>query len=395
MTRNLEPELTGENRRFIDEMLHSAALLVEALARIVDDYNPDLICVFNGRFSGLRPVFELGRSRNIETEVYEVTFAGDRELQRKVKFTNALPHDVDNIKTVIDDNWNQRTADVEKTASAALFFDKRRRSEPASDNVYTAGQQDGLMPDNWDESKRNFVIFNSSEDEFFCVGESFDKYKLFESQIEGVRYLLEQSSNDATIQYYLRVHPNLKGIPFRYHAGLKDIFGGYDNITLIEADSAVSTYRLIDKCEKVFVFGSTAGVEAAYWGKPVVLMGGAFYLHLDVAYNARSLPELNELIVKKLQPKPRLGALKYALFIFGERGERPKHFDFDFYTLSVGKKSLLIPRCYAFKGSILPYLLILGFFRTVNLFSHIWFKRSTVPKMMVEVSKHSPGQNEA
>jgi hypothetical protein len=394
MTRNLEPELLGENRRFIDGMLQSSALLVEALTRIVDDYNPERICVFNGRFCGLRPIFELGRARHIQTEVYECTFSGDRDLQRKVKFTNALPHDIDNNTAIIEDNWNQKAAESDRAANAALFFERRRRSEPASDKVYTAGQHDGLMPDNWDESKRNFVIFNSSEDEFFCVGESFDKYKLFESQIEGIRYLLEQSVNDATIQYYLRVHPNLRGIPFRYHAGLKEIFGGYRNITVIEANSPISTYCLIDKCEKVFVFGSTTGVEAAYWGKPVVLMGGAFYLHLDVAYYAQSLSELNELIVKKLQPKPRLGALKYALFIFGERGERPKHLDFDYYTLSVGKKSLVIPRCYAIKGSIFPYILLLGFFRTLNLLSHIRFKRSTVPKMMVEVSKYYPGQNE-
>jgi hypothetical protein len=390
MTRNLEPKLVGENCRFIDELLQSSALLVEAFTRIVDDYNPDRICVFNGRFSGLRPVFELGRARNIQTVVYECTFACDRGLQRKVKFTNALPHDIDNNNVIIEDNWNQKTAEAEKIARAALFFDKRRRSEFAADNVYTASQQDVLMPDNWDESKRNFVIFNSSEDEYFCVGESFDKYKLFESQIEGIRYLVKQSANDATIQYYLRVHPNLRGIPFRYHTRLKDIFGGYGNITVIEADSPVSTYRLIDKSEKVFVFGSTAGVEAAYWGKPVVLMGGAFYLHLDVAYYARSLSELNELIVKKLQPKPRLGALKYALFIFGERGERPKHVDFDFHTLSIGKKSLLIPRCYAFKRSLYPYILLLGFFRTLNLLSHIRFKRVRVPKMMVEAPKRAP-----
>jgi hypothetical protein len=395
MTRNLEPELSGENRRFIDEMLQSSALLADALTRIVDDYHPDKICVFNGRFGGLRPAFELGRSRNIQTEVFECTFAGDRSLQRKVKFTNALPHDIDNSYKIIEDNWNQKTDEDQRSMSAASFFERRRRSEPASDKVYTTGQRDGLMPDNWNESKRNFVIFNSSEDEFFCVGESFDKYKLFTNQIDGVRYIIEQSANDTTIHYYLRVHPNLKEIPFRYHVGLKDIFGGYRNITVIGADSPVSTYRLIDKCEKVFVFGSTAGVEAAYWGKPVVLMGGAFYLHLDVAYYARSLPELNELIVGRLEPKPKLGALKYALFIFGERGERPKHCDFDFYTLLLGNKRLQIPRCYAFKGKLFPYIALLGFFRTLNLLSHIRFKRFTVPKMMVEISGHAPGQNSA
>lgn len=384
MTRNLNPEFTPSLRQFFDDLLTSASLIVEAAQSKINEINPDVIFIFNGRFAGIRPVYELGIRSSIKTEVFECTFSSSREFQKKVKFTNALPHDIDNASLLIEEAWSSNGNDVDKVESANDFYKRRRNAEPASDRVYTASQVDGLLPDGWDTTKKNYVIFNSSEDEFFCVGESFDKYKVFKNQIQGIKYLLLKAKDDPRIHYYLRIHPNLSGVNFQYHTALRDIFKNEANITVIEATSKVSTYKLIDCCEKVFVFGSTAGAEAAYWGKPVILLGGSFYLHLDIAYYPKSLEELDQFIIKDLTPKSKIGALKYANFIYGERGAPPKHFDFNYSQISFGQKTILAPRCYSFKNQLWPYLLITAFMRTLNLPSHLFFKKIKMRKLMSE-----------
>ncbi|PHV38904.1 hypothetical protein [Janthinobacterium sp. BJB304] len=384
MTRNLEPEFNQENSMFFDDALRASARLVEATIGMLEDFSPDQVCIFNGRFSGIRPVMEVSQARGISTVVLECTFASDREKQHKVKFFDALPHDIDNGTKIIENNWSEWNEKEDKNTVAKSFFERRRKAEMASDTVYTAGQKENELPENWDPDKRNFVIFNSSEDEFFCVGESFDKYKLFENQIEGIRYLLAKAAQDPSIHFYLRIHPNLQHIKFHYHTGLASIFSEFDNITVILASSSVSTYALIDSCEKVFVFGSTTGVEAAYWGKPVVLLGGSFYIHLDVAYYPRTLSELDSALFATLSPGLRQGALKYALYIFGKRGIPPKYVDFDFKMLHFGGKTLSVPRCYSYRGSLLPYVAVLVFFRTLNLAQHLIFKKITFPKFLVE-----------
>jgi len=385
LTRNLNPEFNRANRAFVDDSLQAAALLVELTHKMIDRYQPDLLCLFNGRFNGLRPVMETSLKHKIRTSILECTFSTSIEQQRKVKFLDKLPHDIDNGTILIEENWKTYSAD-NKESVAAEFYIKRRNGEMASDNVYTRDQDKRKLPEGWDANKRNFVIFNSSEDEFFSVGESFDRHKLFADQVEGIRYLLEKTAGDPSIHYYLRVHPNLRGIKFSYHMGLPRLFAGYSNLTIIPADSPISTYELIDQCEKALVFGSTAGVEACYWGRPVILMGGAFYMHLNVAYQATTLEELDELLLARLEPKPKLGALKYALFLFGERGSKFEHVDFNYRRYNIGGKILAVPLCFAYKGSLIPYTIFAAVFRTANLIPHLIFKKLTMRKLLVEKS---------
>lgn len=384
LTRNLDPEFNRSNRSFMDDSLRAAALLVELTLRMIETVQPDMLCLFNGRFNGLRPVLETSLKQQIKTAILECTFSTAIERQRKVSFLNTIPHDIDNGTILVEENWKTYSANADKDSVAAEFFIKRRNGQMASDNIYTGDQDRRKLPEDWDSNKRNFVIFNSSEDEFFSVGDSFDRHKLFANQIDGIHYLVRQAANDPSIHFYLRIHPNLRSVQFSYHTKLPELFADYKNLTVILADSPISTYKLLDSCEKAFVFGSTAGVEACYWGKPVVLMAGAFYMYLDVAYRAKTLDELNHLLFATLEPKPRLGALKYALFLFGERGRPFKYVNFNYRRFNVFGKILAVPLCFAYKGSLLPYVLLAGLFRGLNLMPHLFFKKVTMKELLVE-----------
>jgi len=43
-----------------------------------------------------------------------------------------------------------------------------------------------------------------------------------------------------------------------------------ENVIIIPPESNISSYTLIDKCQKVIVYTSTIGLEAAILGKPVI-----------------------------------------------------------------------------------------------------------------------------
>ncbi|MCS2656231.1 hypothetical protein NXV26_10165 [Bacteroides fragilis] len=155
---------------------------------------------------------------------------------------------------------------------------KRRNGIIAGDKVYIENQIKGKLPIDWDDTKRNIAIFNSSEDEFIAVDRDFDNLSLYKSQIDGIRGILEHYKENQTVHFYLRVHPNLKNVHYQYHLLLYDLSLKYPNITVIGADSDISTYDIMDNAEKVIVFGSTMGLESSYWGKPVILLSGQFLL---------------------------------------------------------------------------------------------------------------------
>ena len=116
------------------------------------------------------------------------------------------------------------------------------------------------------------------------------------------------------IKFYLRIHPNLKGVSHKAHMELYNL-KKYQNITVIPPESQVSSYALMDACDKVVTFGSSTGVEASYWGKPSILVGRSFYEMTGACYHMKSREQLVSAINHELAPKDQVGALKYAYFV--------------------------------------------------------------------------------
>ena len=52
-------------------------------------------------------------------------------------------------------------------------------------------------------------------------------------------------------------------------------------MTLIDADSEVSTYDLVKAVDLVITFGSSVGIEASFMGTPSIVMGKTPYLILN------------------------------------------------------------------------------------------------------------------
>ena len=93
------------------------------------------------------------------------------------------------------------------------------------------------------------------------------------------------------------------------------------NLEIIEPDSPIGTYNLIDNCDLVITFGSTVGIEAVYQGKPSILMGRALYEDLGGLILPKSHSELinilhNYILTRRL-PEPsnsQLAFIKYGFF---------------------------------------------------------------------------------
>jgi hypothetical protein len=65
-------------------------------------------------------------------------------------------------------------------------------------------------------------------------------------------------------------------------------------------------------CDKIITFGSTIGVEAAYWGKPSILLGRAHYEDLNCCYILQTYDVLFEMIERPLFSKPKMNAIMYG-----------------------------------------------------------------------------------
>ena len=228
-------------------------------------------------------------------------------------YPDTLPHDLTLFQERVREAW-LNSDDLElRDKTAHAFFEERKRGQTANWKSFTDKQVVGVLPRQWDNKKQNIGIFNSSEDELASIGDFFAD-PVYPSQAIAVsRIAADTLAAGKPIHYYLRIHPNLAELENSSLANLLALDS--PNLTIIDADDSISTYCLLDACDRILTFGSTVGVEATYWGKPSILTGASFYDNLNVAYRAETHEEVMDLLLDdQLASKDRLGALKYGYY---------------------------------------------------------------------------------
>ncbi len=351
-TRNIEANV-GEEKlyQYLVDLLRMQVRMILTFKKIIKDFTPDLMIFHNGRFAEYKPLLGLARNMHIEFVCTENLVSADG-TRCQDNYPNGTPHNVYDRDRQIKRIWNMNddTKDREKTARS--FFENRRHAKFAGDTIYTKDQKAGTMPEGWDDQKENIVIFNSSEDEFFAIGNDSGVKSVFKSQLEGIKAIAEHYKNDTRKHFTLRVHPHLKGLPFAYHQNLYKL--KYDNMTVIPAESAVSSYSLLDGASKIIVFGSTMGVESSYWRKPVINLAYAMYNLMDVVYIPKDEEELWKLIENPaLQPKNPDNALPYGYYYMTTKKPKLEYAQglLDRKMLSLGGNRYIYHEGYKFFGS--------------------------------------------
>ena len=302
MTREAEPDMNNFIK-FIHENISVSIAIYDAIKHHLLQIEPDVFYLFNGRFAAFRPALRTAQYLGIKTFVHERAGV----LERYTLIEDTYPHDIEYQKTQIEKYWNDERSYTEKEKLAKQWFNNRRGGKDQSWYSFTKLQEKGNLPDGFDSSRRNIAIYVSSQDEFEAIGGW--QNPIYKNQSDAINRIIN-SNTDTNIRFYVRIHPNLKGLNNTQTQELYGLKGS--NLSVIPADSKIDSYELMDACEKVIVFGSTMGIESVFWGKPSILVGRSFYEGVQGCYTPKDNNELIDLINRRLDPLPNLGALKYG-----------------------------------------------------------------------------------
>lgn len=305
--RDPEPQISN-NLAMFQNYFYSSLAIYYATQESIRSLKPDLIYAFNGRVAHAKPVLRAAQQAGVECRIHE----RGCDIFHYGITVNTTPHDIANFTIQLERKWNE--ADVnEREKIGATFYEERLRGKEQAWVSFVKDQQQNLLPTDWNPNKQNIAIFNTSEDEYESIGPEW-KNELYENQAIGIEKILIDFESIDSFHFYLRIHPNLKGLNNRQ---IRDAYAlkKYSNLTIIDSDSPVSTYTLMMQCNKTITFGSSTGIEAVYWGKVSILLGKSFYCNLEAAYIPSSHSETLALIKADLKPKPRTDALKYGYYL--------------------------------------------------------------------------------
>lgn len=335
-------------KSFTPALLRSAILTYEGVSAFLKSVNPfDIAYVFNGRFECTKgAVCALEDTGNTKVFLHERGCSN----ARFVVYNDGPTHSRSLAGRRIREHWESASGSEFRKELGCQFFDKRRHGRPDDWVSFVGSQDQQKLPDNFCPKSKSIALFSSSEDEMAAVGDEWGK-KIYPRQTEGIericRDLLRQ---DPSFHIYVRMHPNLKGVDNADTQLLRSLES--ENLTLIEPESTVSSYALMQACGKVLTFGSTMGVEATYWGKPSVLAGPALYEDLDCVYVAKDHDHVLELLTADLPARPIDGAIQYGYY-WGSFGEPYKFWESDgfFHGTFRGKSIIPYGRFFAATGN--------------------------------------------
>ncbi len=255
------------HQALINTHIKTGIYVYESMSILLEKIKPDFVYLFNGRFIESRPVMRLCEQKGIPFFTHERGGNLKKYMLRK----NQTPHSIKSAIQDINELWGN--GDTNKVAAGERFFHDRRKGIIHSWSSFTDKQKLDLLPPGFDSTKRNMAIFNSSMDEYEGISDFSNT--IYDNDNEAIAKVCEDFLHDQTIHFYLRIHPNLSGLK---NTQMKQIANlNYSNLTIIQPESPVDTYTLMNSVEKVISFGSTMGIEALYWGKPSILLGRSFY----------------------------------------------------------------------------------------------------------------------
>ncbi|MBH9538453.1 hypothetical protein [Novosphingopyxis sp. YJ-S2-01] len=192
--------------------------------------------------------------------------------------------------------------------AAEHYFDSRRSRLPGTDSHrFTSNQTRGMLPHNI-RSHSIVTMFTSSEDEFFAVRDTAD-FGVFQSQME-IALVAARLCTELGITFVIRLHPHLalKNDSWRRNWDLEELMA--TGATVILPDAPVDSYALVDASQAVITCGSTVGVEAAYIGRPSLMIGETYATALGICHRADTVSELKAFL---RAPAPRADAKANAL----------------------------------------------------------------------------------
>lgn len=330
-------------RRVIQNLVNAGKLAHEAALAAIDAERPDRVVIHHGRGPMDRGVLRAAQARGVECWIYETAF----RLNQLLCFKDALPHDIAKFSERVENQWLDGGPDKEKIG--ASFYEMRRsggRKVEANgevlatqDRSFIKHQVQSNLPDDWDESRKNIVIFGSSNDEFIAVSPEYEE-RIYPSQTDALEQLSRDLADDPDIHLYFRVHPRQKGIKDDYLIELERIGRDRANVTIIPADSAISSYALLDGSAIAIAFHSTMSIEAAYWGKPSIIISASIYKPMGASYTPSTHDEVLALVRSDLEPKDKLASLKFGYY------QMTSGFEQRYYEGDLGKGR----RGYTFRG---------------------------------------------
>jgi len=299
-------------RRWIVAAAGSYAWVFDQTQALIRAHGLTAVVVYNGRFMHDQAAAAAATSLGIQVLYYD-----NGGLDTGFDLTVASTHDwshlqnrmIDLFSRFSDPTHEDFQVDFEET-SVQWFLNRQGHTEPGIE-LFLGEQRHGHLGD-LPDAEQLVVFFSSSGDEIVELDLNWAEH--LESQEEAVRALASACAERPGTKLVVRTHPHMRIKPADDLARWTEMVEDAGVDLHIDPHSPVDSYALMRKADVVFTYGSTSGVEAAFFGRPVVIMGPSAYDRLGFGKKISTESEIGPCLDNPPDPNST-AALPYGLMM--------------------------------------------------------------------------------
>lgn len=292
-------------RRWVKAACRTYAWAFDQALELIRANDLTAVVVYNGRFTHDRAVAAAAEQAGIRVLYYDTGgYETDFDL------TQATTHDWAHLQgrmRVMYDEWDP----TERDAIGSAWFTNRKSHSDESNARFVGIQRPGEVTE-LPEAEKIVVYFSSSGDEIAELDIDWDRY--LGSQENALLRLAEECRARPGVRLVVRTHPHMRLKPTGDLEDWMKAVATANPDLHIDPSSTVDSYALMERADVVFTYGSTAGVESAFFGRPVVVMGPSAYDLLGCALRITDEQEIGPAIDIPPVPNPQ-AAIPYGLMM--------------------------------------------------------------------------------
>ena len=256
--------------RALRDYLYNGAVALQALRRVFAEKKPDVLVLFNGRMAYPRIALELALAGGVRVVCHE------RGIFRESLSLWENSHCLSlGVYEEMGRRWNHVPLTSAEVAAVAKWLADRAKGKNLNWRAYSEQGSLGGLGDflRVHAGKKIAALLTSSTDEIIACD---DYHCVFGSQQDWIDRTVAEFATLSDAVLVIRVHPN-SGSKKSTGRNLDEL-AYYNalgarlpaNVFLVMPEDAVSTYALMEGCDLGLVFGTTAALELAGRGKPVL-----------------------------------------------------------------------------------------------------------------------------
>lgn len=291
--------------RWLQVAARSYAFVFDQVSRLIERDGLTAVVVFNGRFLNDRAAAAAAEAAAIPV-LYHDSGGTDTDFDLTIEPTHdwvALQHRM----TRLYESWDAS----ERDELGRVWFERRVQHADTSNTPFVESQLRGSSIENV-QGKRLIAFFSSSGDEIIELDIDWSRY--FDGQENALRILAETCKEMSDVMLVVRSHPHKRLKPPRDLADWTAAVAQANPDLHLDPFSPIDSYELMRQADVVVTYGSTTGIEAAYAGKPTIVMGPSAYDVLGCAWVVSTKDELDRALQEATSPDPQ-GALSWGLMM--------------------------------------------------------------------------------